>query len=239
MTSRGPSVVDLPGGPSLRMRGGTGSGPTVLIFGGTTRRDGPGVWSPTGEWLARRLAARHRDLRVAEVRYRHGSWRRLPAAIEDGLAAVRALEGDGAGSIVALGFSLGGAVAVGSARRPSVTGVIGLAPWLPPSLELRHLAGRPLRLLHGTLDGGGHGLPGVPIEASESAVERARAVGVDAQLTLVGGGVHGLALRAPWGGVVRLPRAGRWARLVDDRLVAMVDASRMPEAEAARDGATA
>ena len=221
MTGRGPEIVDLPGGPSLRLRSGgprAGGDTAVLLFGGSSRRDVAGAWSPTAEWLARRIARRRPELLVAETRYRHGSWRRSAEASRDGETACRALEGSGVERIALIGFSLGGAVAAVTGRRDAVAGVIGLAAWLPPSVDLGGLGSRPLRLIHGTADAGVPGLPGVSPEVSERAVARARSSGVDAQLTLIPGGVHGVALRAPWGGTLPLPRAGRWGRLVDRAL---------------------
>jgi hypothetical protein len=45
-------------------------------------------------------------------------------------------------------------------------------------------------------------------------LDRIRARGVEASHTLVSGGVHGVAVHSPWGGLLPLPRAGHWARLV-------------------------
>ena len=35
---------------------------------------------------------------------------------------------------------------------------------------------------------------------------------------MIGGAIHPIALRAPWGGTVPMPRAGRWAELVGQEL---------------------
>jgi hypothetical protein len=61
---------------------------------------------------------------------------------------------------------------------------------------------------------------------SRRGFERARAVGAEGTYTVIPGAVHGLALRAPWGGLVRLPRAGRWAELVEQELRLFADAAR-------------
>jgi hypothetical protein len=42
-------------------------------------------------------------------------------------------------------------------------------------------------------------------------------LGADARYTLIPGAVHGVALRAPWG-LLPLPRAERWAELVEREL---------------------
>lgn len=195
----------------------------MVLFGGSTHRDVAGRWSPTAEWLAHRLAARRAGAtRIVEVRYRHRSWQRLEAGIADGRLALEALRAMGSPARVAVGFSLGGAVAVSVADDPAIAGVVGLAAWLPPRVDLRRLEGRRLRLLHGTLDARSPGLPGVPAEVSEWALGRARALGLDAGYTSIPGGVHGLALRAPWGGLIPLPRAGRWARLAGREIDAML-----------------
>jgi hypothetical protein len=113
---------------------------------------------------------------------------------------------------------MGGAVAVRAADAPSVATVLGLAPWLPDRLSLEPLRGRRLRVLHGSLDRWLPGIPGVSPTSSRRGFERARALGVDGDYTLIAGAVHGVALRAHWGRAVPLPRAGTWARLVADEL---------------------
>jgi dienelactone hydrolase len=117
-----------------------------------------------------------------------------------------------------LGFSMGGAVSVAVADEPSVETVVGLAPWLPDKLSLEPLRGRRLRVLHGALDRGLPGIPGVSPGSSRRGFERALALGVDGDYTLIPGAVHGVALRAPRGRTVPLPRAGTWTRLVADEL---------------------
>jgi dienelactone hydrolase len=208
--------ITLPGGAGLRVRGGfdDAGAPSLLLFGGSTHRDAAGTWSATSEWLARRIAREHPDWAVAEVRYRFGSWRRLVAASEDGHAAIRALEGMGRPPGALVGFSLGGRVAVALAGADSVRTVVGLAAWLPDGVDLRPLIGRRLHLAHGTLDRALPGLPGVSPRISEAAAARAGALGVPAELTMIAGGVHGVAARGRFSGLVPLPRAGRWAEVV-------------------------
>jgi pimeloyl-ACP methyl ester carboxylesterase len=170
----------------------------------------PGTWSASVEWLVRRLAPVFPSLRFAEVRYRVKSWNRLDLCIEDTKAAVEAA---GAERTLLVGFSMGGAVAVSAASHPTVTGVLGLAPWLPDQLDLAPLRGRTLTVLHGALDRWLPGIPGVSPSSSRAGFERARAQGVRGSYAVIPGAVHGLALRAPWGALVPLPRARRWAEL--------------------------
>jgi hypothetical protein len=219
MPSPDPLVIPLPGGAALRVRGDADGGedaPSVLLLGGSTHRDASGVWSATGEWLARRIAGEHPDWLVAEVRYRFGSWRRLAAAAEDVHAAIGVLGGRGRPPGALVGFSLGGRVAVALAGAESVRTVVGLAAWLPDAVDLRPLRGRTLHLAHGTLDRALPGIPGVSPRISEAAAARARALGIATDLTMIAGGLHGVAARPPWGGLIPLPRAGRWAEVVMD-----------------------
>ena len=92
--------------------------------------------------------------------------------------------------------------------------MLGLAPWIPNELDLAPLAGRRLTVIHGSLDRALPGIPGVSPAHSRRGFDRARALGVDGEYTLLRGAVHGLALRAHWGRPVPLPRAGACARLV-------------------------
>lgn len=170
-----------------------------------------GTWSASLEWLVRRLAPRFPHLAFGEVRYRVKSWRRLEWCVEDARAAIDAL---GAARTLLLGFSMGGAVSVAAAGEASVEEVVGLAPWLPDRLPLEPLRGRRLRVLHGALDLSLPGIPGVSARSSRRGFERARALGVEGDYTLIPGAVHGIALRTRGGRTLPLPRAGAWARLV-------------------------
>ena len=222
MTRSDVHEVALPGGAALRVRGGAGGGgaPSLLLLGGSTHRDGAGTWSATSEWLARRIVRERPGWAVAEVRYRFGSWRRLAAAAEDAHAAILALDGMGRAPGALVGFSLGGRVAVALAGAESVRTVVGLAAWLPDGVDLRPLVGRRLHLAHGTLDGALPGVPGVSPRISQAAAARAEALGGPTELTMIAGGLHGVAARGRWSGLVPLPRAGRWAQVVMDAVAA-------------------
>ena len=94
--------------------------------------------------------------------------------------------------------------------------MLGLAPWFPDRLPLDALRGKRLRVLHGQLDRALPGVPGVSVEHSRRGFERAVAAGAEGEYTVIPGAVHGVAVRAPWGGAtIPLPRAGRWLELAD------------------------
>lgn len=207
-------VVRIATGAELRLTGPSGA-PAVVCVNGGQGGEVAGTWSATLEWLVDRLAPRFPGLAFGEVRYRVKSWRRLDWCVADARAAIAAMSPPRA---LLLGFSMGGAVAVGAADEPSVRSVVGLAPWFPDRLPLDTLRGRRLAVLHGSLDRYLPGIPGVHPANSRRGFERARALGVDGDYRLLPGGLHGVALRAPWGRPVRLPRARTWARLVADEL---------------------
>jgi dienelactone hydrolase len=193
------------------MRGPDGADAVICVNGGQ-RAHVEGTWSATLEWLVGRLAPRHPALRFAEVRYRVKSWERLDSCTEDARAA---LDEVAASRTLLVGFSMGGAVAAAIAREDTVVGVLGLAPWFPDGLPLDTLCGKRLRVLHGQLDRALPGVPGVSVEHSRRGFERARAGGADGEYTVIPGGVHGIAVRAPWGATIALPRANRWLELAD------------------------
>jgi pimeloyl-ACP methyl ester carboxylesterase len=207
-------LVALATGAELRVTNNP-SEHTVLCVNGGQSREVAGTWSATLEWLVHRLAPAFPTLGFAEVRYRVKSWRELDSCVEDARAGIAAT---GAARTTLLGFSMGGAVGISVADEPSVERVIGLAPWIPDQLGLETLRGRRLDILHGSLDRYLPGIPGVSAAASRRGFDRARAIGVEGSYTLIRGGVHGVALRAPGGGMLPLPRAGTWLRLVAAQL---------------------
>jgi pimeloyl-ACP methyl ester carboxylesterase len=203
-------MARLASGAELRLTGPTERAVVICVNGGQ-RAEVEGTWSASLEWLVRRLAPRFPELGFAEVRYRVKSWKRLDLCVEDARAAIRET---GAPRTLVLGFSMGGAVGISAADEPGVEEVLGLAPWIPDRLDLAPLAGRRLTVLHGSLDRALPGIPGVSQADSRRGFERARALGVHGEYTVIPGAVHGMALRAHWGRPVPLPRAGAWAGLV-------------------------
>ena len=207
----------LPTGAAARWTGTAGPCAVICVNGGTAA-ELPGTWSASIEWLVGRLAAAGVPLPFLEVRYRVKSWRRLPLCIEDARAAIAVARNAGAEEIALLGFSMGGAVSVHVADDPAVSTVIALAPWLYPELDVSPLDGRRFAVFHGSLDRGLPGIPGVKPELSLRGYERAKERGVDASRQVIPGAIHPIALRAPWGRTVPMPRAGRWADLVGNEL---------------------
>ena len=201
-------------GAELRVTGSV-DGAVVVCVGGGQQREIAGTWSATLEWLVARLAPRLPQLAFAEVRYRVKSWRCLESCVEDARAAVHELD---APRVVLLGFSMGGAVAVSIAREAGVEEVVGLAPWLPDELDVSTLRGKRLTVIHGALDRWLPGVPGVSPSHSKKGFDRARERGAKGRYVLIPGALHGVALRAPWEGLVALPKAERWAELVEEEL---------------------
>ena len=201
-------------GAELRVTGSVGERAVVCVNGGQ-QREVEGTWSASVEWLVWQLAPRLPELAFAEVRYRVKSWRRLESCVEDARAAIYEV---GARRVALVGFSMGGAVSIAVAAEPKVEEVVGLAPWIPDELDVSTVRGKRLSVIHGSLDRWLPGIPGVSPSHSRKGFDRARERGADGSYTLVPGGVHGIALRSPWGKLVTLPKARRWAELVEAEL---------------------
>ena len=108
-------------------------------------------------------------------------------------AAIEVARAAGAEEIALVGFSMGGAVSVQTSRTTGV--VIALAPWLCTELDVSPLDGRRFAVLHGSLDRGLPGIPGVKPALSLQGYERAKARGVEARASTRRGGFHPIALR--------------------------------------------
>ena len=209
------TIATLATGAELRLTGPPNAAAAIVCVNGGQGDEVEGTWSASLEWLVRQLAPAFPALTFGEVRYRIKSWKKLDWCIDDARAAVQAV---GTERTLMLGFSMGGAVASQVAAEPSVETVVGLAPWFSDRLPLDALRGRRLRVLHGSLDRWLPGIPGVAPESSRRAFDRARALGVEGEYTIIRGAVHGVALRAHWGRPVPLPRAHAWARLIGGEL---------------------
>jgi pimeloyl-ACP methyl ester carboxylesterase len=214
MTTR---LVPLSTGGEVRIRNGGAPLAAVLANGGTARSV-PGTWSATSELLARELAPHHEEIAFVEVRYRVKSWHALDSCLADTGAAVGLAEGLGARRTLLVGFSMGGAVSIGVAGRESVSGVLGLAPWIPEQLSLVGLQGKRLDVVHGAWDRWLPGIPGVSPRSSRQGFERARALGVSGTYTLLDRGLYGVAVRRRSGELLPLPRWRAWVEQVHGAL---------------------
>ena len=90
--------------------------------------------------------------------------------------------------------------------------MIALAPWLYPELDVSPLDGRRFAVLHGSLDRGLPGVPGVrpePLAAAATSARRHEEWTRGAQV--IRGAIHPIALRTPWGERCRcrVPAVGR------------------------------
>ncbi len=198
----------------MRVTGPVAECAVVCVNGGQAR-EVEGTWSASIEWLVHHLAPKLPDLGLAEVRYRVKSWKRLESCVEDARAAVHEV---GAPRVALLGFSMGGAVSISIANEPKVAEVVGLAPWIPNELDVSTLRRKRLTVFHGALDRWLPGIPGVSAAHSRKGFDRARERGAEGRYELIPGALHGIALRSPWGKLVKLPRADRWSDLVEEEL---------------------
>ncbi len=203
------ALVALATGAEARVTNAGAPLAAILVNGGTARAV-PGTWSATSELLAVELAPHFPEVSFVEVRYRLKTWKELDSCFEDAAAAIDLARASGADRCLLVGFSMGGAVSIGVAGEEAVTGVVGLAPWIPQRLSLDGLRGKRLDVVHGSWDRYLPGVPGVSPRSSREGFERARALGVDGTYTLIAGGVHGCAMRGPSGQLIKLPRWRRW-----------------------------
>ena len=217
-------IVTLSTGADARLRN-EGAPLAAILANGGTAKPVPGTWSATSDLLATQLAPLHPGILFVEVRYRVKSWNALPSCMADVHAALELADADGARQALLVGFSMGGAVSIGVAGRHGVVGVLGLAPWIPPELDLEGLAGKRLDVVHGAWDRWLPGVPGVSPASSRTGFERARALGVEGTYTLLDRALHGAAVRRRSGELVRLPGWRAWVSAVDDALARFADAA--------------
>lgn len=128
--------------------------------------------------LRRLLEARSADGIVGYLlRYRYRGWyagAEAAATKADTRWAVAELARRHPGvPMVLVGNSLGGRAAVTAANHPAVTAVAGVAPWLPPEVEVGPLLGRRFLVIHGSAD-----RSEAPALWSLAFAERARASGI-------------------------------------------------------------
>lgn len=206
-------IVELASGAEARLSNEAAPLAVVLVNGGSARAV-PGTWSATSELIATALTPRFPELAFVEVRYRVKTWNELGSCMADGRAALDLV----ARPSLLVGFSMGGAVSIGIASHSGVTGVLGLAPWIPERLSLEALRGKRLDVLHGSWDRYLPGIPGVSAASSKRGFDRAKALGIAGTYTLIPRGLHGAALRRKSGAILRLPRAEAWVDGVQPHL---------------------
>ncbi|MFF3071985.1 alpha/beta hydrolase [Kitasatospora sp. NPDC057936] len=150
---------------SAASAGGAGDAPegpvrgvALLLPGGFVRgHGGPLRIAELGlRDLAAGLAERGRAHGVAVhlLRYRHSGWNGADAdtAVDTRWALDELERRYGPVPVVLIGNSLGGRAAFWCAGHPNVTGVAGIAPWLPSGDGVAQLAGRRVLIVHGTRD---------------------------------------------------------------------------------------
>jgi dienelactone hydrolase len=130
-----PVALVLPGGKARSQ-----ARPSALSFGQLRMRP-----------FATALADGLPSVSVGTVQYRHRGWNapdQDPA--QDVRTVLDAMPGDA--PVVLVGHSMGGRAAIAAADHPRVTGVVGMAPWLPEEDGVQAVAGRTVVLAHGTQD---------------------------------------------------------------------------------------
>ncbi len=165
----------------------------LLLHGGQQHSVAP-VKNRHASWwrmaaLARSLRgyAEHNDLALSLLQYRQRGWNDLndPAPVADARAAIAELANHHPGApIVLVGHSMGGRTACRTADEPTVIGVVGLAPWLPEGEPNAAIAGRHLRIMHGTKDSW------TSAQWSRDYVERSQGLSASAAWTSLPGGGH-------------------------------------------------
>ncbi|MQS11353.1 alpha/beta hydrolase [Streptomyces kaniharaensis] len=183
----------------LTQRQGEGEvrGVALLLPGGFVRgRGGPVKVAELGlRDLATELTERGHTHGIAVhlLRYRHSGWNGPDAdtAVDTRWALDELARRYGPVPVVLVGNSLGGRAAFWCAGHPNVTGVAGIAPWLPSGDPVEQLAGRRVLIVHGT---GDHSAAGAT-QSLEYAL-RARTVVPDLARYEVPGGSHYLVRQA-------------------------------------------
>lgn len=151
-------------------------------------------------WMQEQLAGRAHahGLSLWLLRYAQRGWNAgagpVPSPVPDARAALDEVRREHGGlPVVLLGHSMGARTAVAVADDPSVTGVVGLAPWLPADEPVHTLAGKQLALAHGRAD------KVTSFRATEQFVRRALPVAASAELEDMGRvGHYMLRRRRAW-----------------------------------------
>ncbi len=134
----------------------------VLLLHGGRERSRQAVDGRSASWrraaaLQRAITPRAHEAGVSTwlLRYSHRGWNdvRAPSPVPDARWALDEIRRRvGSLPVVLLGHSMGARTAVRVADDDLVSGVVGLAPWLPPGEPVGALAGRRLAIAHGHRD---------------------------------------------------------------------------------------
>lgn len=201
------SPYPLPGAaePGLTRRGPDAARAVVLLLHGGKERSASPVDARSASW--KRMAALGRavgpDLHARGaatwlLAYRRRGWNGGEPVHDARWALDRVREVHGEVPVVLLGHSMGARTAVHVADDPLVRGVVALAPWFPPGEPVRALARTRLLAAHGRRD------KITSARATRAFVERAAAVGADAEFRDMGRVGHYMLARVPdWYAVAR------------------------------------
>jgi len=194
----------------------------LLLHGGQQRNVEP-VENKHASWwrmalMARSLRrfARRNEIALSLLQYRLRGWNSEtdPAPVRDARWALEQLAAEHPGvPVVLVGHSMGGRTACRAADDPAVVGVVGLAPWLPPGEPNDAIAGRYLRVLHGTTD------RWTSPAASKAYVERSRHLAASATWHPLEGAGHFMARHL-----------STWRRFVEDSVTEILTATSHEEA---------
>lgn len=171
-------LPEAPRGLVLMLHGGAEHGPNPI--------DARSLAYRRTRWMRDTIADRlvAAGVGVALLRFAVKGWNHTagpPSPVGDARAALARLTEEHAGlPFVLLGHSMGARTAVWVADDPAVTGVVGLAPWLPPDDPVATLAGRRLVVAHGSRD------RITNARATARYVERARTVAASARFVDMG-----------------------------------------------------
>lgn len=187
----------------------------LMLHGGQEHSEAP-VQNKHASWW--RMASMARSLRgfadessvaVSLLQHRLRGWNGSsdPAPVRDARWALTQVSAAHPGlPIVLVGHSMGGRTACHVADDPAVVGVVALAPWLPEGEPVVAVAGRHLRVLHGTRDNW------TSAHWSRDYVERSRPIAASATWDSM-----------PNAGHFMFRRPSVWRRFVEDSVSDILD----------------
>lgn len=153
--------------------------------------------------------ANQHELALSLLQYGQRGWNGSidPAPVRDARGALADLTASYPGvPVVLIGHSMGGRTACRAADDPNVIGVVALAPWLPEHEPNASIAGRHLRVMHGTKDSW------IPAWLSHAYVERSRPIAASANWVANDGGGHFM-----------FRHSQAWRRFVKDSVTDILD----------------